>query len=134
MRDVDVVGKRITLHDTKNRLDHVILLSTQAARIVERNAADKHANHFLFGVADAGKSLATINEAAGVEGVSAHKLRHTFASIAAELVSAFALKRMLNHIATGDVTATSYVHVGEAQLRAAWQAVADAIEAAPVDP
>lgn len=128
MRDVDLAAGRIKLLDTKNRLDHEILLSKQAALIVARHAKGKRAHHLLFGVADAGKSLTVINVAAGVTGVTAHKLRHTFASVAAELVSAFALKRMLNHISTADVTATSYVHVGDAQLRAAWQAVADAIE------
>jgi len=35
---------------------------------------------------------------------------------------------MLNHAAGGDVTLGSYIGKSEAQLRAAWQTVADAIE------
>ena len=57
-----------------------------------------------------------------------HKLRHTFASVADDLVSGAAVKLMLNHAAGGDVTLGSYIGKSEAQLRAAWQTVADAIE------
>jgi len=46
------------------------------------------------------------------------------------LVSGGALKRMLNHAAGGDVTLGHYVGKSETQLRAAWQTVADFIEAA----
>lgn len=58
-----------------------------------------------------------------------HGLRATFASVAEELVSGGALKRMLNHATGGDVTLGHYVGKSEAQLRAAWQTVADFIEA-----
>lgn len=129
--DFDAPGARVTMFDTKNRTDHVVLLSKQALEIVTRAAAGKKKNRPLFGIVDAGKTLAKINKAAGVENVSQHKLRHTFASVAAELVSAFALKRMLNHAGEGDVTAVHYVYTGEKALRNAWQTVADAIECAP---
>jgi hypothetical protein len=61
--------------------------------------------------------------------VQGHGLRATFASVAEELVSGGALKRMLNHATGGDVTLGHYVGKSEAQLRAAWQTVADFIEA-----
>lgn len=130
VRDFDAKGDRVKLHDTKNRSDHVLVLSKQAASIAHRYAKGGKAGDFLFGVADPGKSMDAINEAAGAEGISAHKLRHTFASIAAELLPHYAMKAMLNRAAAGDVDAAHYVHVGEAQLRAGWQAVADFIEAA----
>ena len=63
-----------------------------------------------------------------------HGLRDTFASIAEELVSGAALKKMMNHAAGGDVTLGSYVGKSEAQLRNAWQTVADFIEAAAAPP
>lgn len=39
--NVDTVGARVKLLDTKNRLDHVVLLSTQALEIVLRNIEGK---------------------------------------------------------------------------------------------
>lgn len=125
--DVDLRGGRVTLVDPKNRNDLVIMLSTQALEIVKRRVKDKKAADPLFGVADAGKTLAAINEAAEVSDVSQHQLRHTFASIAEDLVSAGVLKKMLNHSVSGDVTLGHYVGKSEAQLRAGWQTVADYI-------
>lgn len=130
VRDFDVTGERVVLHDTKNRADHTLILSKQAAGIAYWHAQGKKPGQPLFGVADAGKSMGVINMAAEVEGITAHKLRHTFASIAAELVPAFTLRRMLNHTSGGDTAALHYVKVSHAQLRAGWQAVADFIEAA----
>jgi hypothetical protein len=82
----------------------------------------------LFPIVDARKTLAWINAQAGTT-VQGHGLRATFASVAEELVSGGALKRMLNHATGGDVTLGHYVGKSEAQLRAAWQTVADFIDA-----
>ena len=131
VRDFDLKGERIKLLDTKNRADFTVMLSKQAAALAYWHAQGKKPNEPLFGVADAGKSMQIINAAAEVEGITPHKLRHTFASIAAELVPAFTLRKLLNHIGGGDTAAVHYVHVSEAQLRAGWQGVADFIEAAP---
>lgn len=128
VKDFDLLGRRIRLHDTKNRSDFDLVLSEQAATIANWYALDGKPNDLLFGVADAGKSLQKINAAAGVIGVSPHKLRHTFASIAADLVPAFTLRRMLNHAGGGDTAGEHYVHVSEAQLRGGWQRVADFVE------
>lgn len=126
--NVDSSTWRVTLKDTKNRQDHVILLSTQARDILKPHLEGKKAKELVFGVEDAGKTLRAINEAAGVDQkITAHKLRHTFASIGASLLPVYTLKRLLNHAAGGDITDAAYVHVGDAQLRAGWQAVADAI-------
>lgn len=124
---VDVRGARVTLPDTKNRLTHELLLSKQALAIVRKHAKGKLPAQPLFGVDSAPKTLAAINKAAGVVGISPHKLRHTFASIAAQLVPVYTLKRLLNHLSSNDVTG-GYVNVSDAQLRAGWQAVADHIE------
>lgn len=126
VRDVDAEGGRIVLRDTKNRTDHTLLLATQAAEIVVPYLVGKRPGAKLFTVGDPRKTLATINTAAGVE-ITGHDLRATFASVAEELVSAYTLKRMLNHAEAGDVTGAHYVGKSEAQLRAGWQAVADFI-------
>jgi integrase len=127
VQDVDLDGGRMMLHDTKNRKDHTVVLSTQALAIVQHHCAGKKPAATVFSITDPRKALDAINAAAGVVGITPHKLRHTFASVAEELVSGYALKRMLNHTEAGDVTGTNYVGKSENQLRVAWQTVADFI-------
>jgi len=89
----------------------------------------KGARAKLFGAVDTRVTLATINKAAGIKvAVTPKSLRKTFATLADELVPGYALKAMVNHANTGDVTGAHYVKKGEAALRAGWQAVADFIE------
>ncbi len=144
VRDVDLAGGRMTLVETKNRADHAVLLSRQALAIlkahIEPRMVDAKARgpkavaalqaSRVFDVSDPGKMLDAINAEAGTRGVSAHRLRHSFASTAEDLVTAGALKAMLNHSAGADVTQAHYLGRSEAKLRAAWQAVADAITGA----
>lgn len=129
VRDVDLDGGRMTLTDTKNRKDHRVFLSGQALAIVKTHCEGKKPAARVFDVKDPRKALDAINAAAGVI-VTPHKLRHTFASVAEELVSGYALKRMLNHTEASDVTGTNYVGKSENQLRVAWQTVADFIVSA----
>lgn len=126
VRDVDLEGGRVVLRDTKNRTDHTLLLAKQAAAIIAPYVKGKRPGAALFTVGDPRKTLRTINTAAGVK-ITGHDLRATFASVAEELVSAYTLKRMLNHAEAGDVTGAHYVGKSEAQLRAGWQLVADFI-------
>ena len=102
--DVDLVGGRMVLLDTKNRKDHKVILSKQALAILEPHCKAKKPSEKVFDVIDVRITLGQINQAAGVEGITPHKLRHTFASVAEELVSGYALKRMLNHTEASDVT------------------------------
>ena len=125
--DVDCELGKLVLRDTKNRSDHKLLLSRQALEIAARNCSGRKPEDPLFPIVDARKTLAWINARAGTT-VQGHGLRATFASVAEELVSGGALKRMLNHATGGDVTLGHYVGKSEAQLRAAWQTVADFID------
>lgn len=127
VRDVDLEGGRVELVDTKNRQPHVVMLSTQAREILARHCKGKKRGARVFDVEDPGKTLEAINAEVGVAGITPHKLRHTFGSVAEELVSGYALKRMLNHALGGDVTGAHYVGKSETQLRLAWQTVADFI-------
>lgn len=126
--DVDLDAGKIVLRDTKNRSDHKLLLSRQALEIAARHCSGRKPEDPLFPIVDARKTLAWINTRASTK-VQGHGLRATFASVAEELVSGGALKRMLNHATGGDVTLGHYVGKSEAQLRAAWQTVADFIDA-----
>ena len=107
------------------------MLSTQALELVKLHIVGKAPGQRVFDISHPRKALLKINAAAGCTGVTPHKLRHTFASVAAELVSAFALRAMVNHADGGNVTAQHYVATSDAQLRVAWQAVADHITGAP---
>jgi len=127
--DVNCEAGKLVLRDTKNRSDHKLLLSRQALEIAARHCSGRKPEDPLFPIVDARKTLSWINALAGTT-VQGHGLRATFASIAEELVSGGALKRMLNHATGGDVTLGHYVGKSEAQLRAAWQTVADFIDAA----
>jgi len=127
----DIKCGRLVRHDTKNRTTLTVLLSKQAQDIVTAHAKGRRAASVLFPIRDARKTLRAINEAAGLEpdAHSPHDLRKTFGSIAEGLVSVYALKTMMNHATSGDVTATHYVRIDDAKLTAGWQAVADFIEA-----
>lgn len=126
--DVDLIGGRVVLIDTKNRKDHTIALSTQALEIVQMHCEGKSPDAKVFDAIYPSKAISAINADAGVTGITPHKLRHTFASVAEELVSGYALKRMLNHADDSDVTGTNYIGKSETQLREAWQKVADFIQ------
>ena len=124
--DVNLKSGRVLLRDTKNRTDHLLLLSREALKIAEEACKGRKADEPLFPIVDARKSLAWINKQAGTT-VQGHGLRPTFTSIAEELVSGGVLKRIINHAVNNDVTLGHYVGKGEAQLRAGWQTVADFI-------
>lgn len=128
--DVDLDAGRVTLRDTKARNDHTVYLSRQATEIAKRYTTGKTKNSdLLFGIADTGRTLATINSTVGVADVTPHGMRKTFATIASELLPGATVKRLVNHVDANDVTENHYVRRSEATLRAAWQTVADWIEA-----
>jgi integrase len=128
VRDFDQEAGLITIPDTKNRRDFTVFLSTQALEIAKRQARGKRASAPLFEVRDPGKTLDRICEMAGIERRSLHALRKTFASVAEGIVTGYCLRRMMNHT-DNDVTGEFYIHKSEQELRAAWQQVADFVEA-----
>lgn len=127
--DVDHIGARLRLADTKNRKPHTVYLSSQAQALLAPYLVRKAPGAHVFDTRDTRRTLAAINAAAGVR-ITPHDLRKTFASVAEELVSAYALKAMLNHAHAADVTGAHYVAKSETQLRAAWQTVADTVAGA----
>lgn len=130
----DLAGDEIRLHDTKNRSDHVLLLSTRAQVIAQRNAEGRAATDRLFPVtpAQVNQLAHELSAATGIPFTS-KMLRSLFASIADELVSSSTLKRLMNHKRKDDVTDTNYIRKLKETLRDGWQKVADYIEATAAD-
>lgn len=126
----DRKGARVTFQDTKNRQDFTVLLSRQAAELVETHFSGKVPDAPIFGRTVPRKLLMKVNAAVGVK-ASPHKLRQTFASVAASLVPNAILAQLVNHTDARNVTLEHYVQTDDVTLRAAWQLVADKI--APID-
>ena len=134
VQDINLDGGRATLVNTKNRSNHTIYMSNEAMDTLRPHMVNRAPGERVFDV-DVRLTLQAINEQARTPGITPHDLRSTFATIAEELVSVYALKRMVNHSNSADVTGTHYIGKSETQLRNAWQTVADFITsqaAAPV--
>jgi integrase len=126
VRDVDLVGGRATV-EPKRRVQHTILLSRQALQILEAACKGKKPSDKVFAISTPRTTLGNINKEAGVTGISPQKLRQTFVSVADELLPTSTRKLLVNH-STKDIAEEHYIGKSEAQLRAAWQKVADFIE------
>ena len=145
--DVDLDAAKVRFPDTKNHRAHVLPVGPWLADLLERRQqgrtspyvfpAENQSGHLL----NHRKSILTICKDSGVE-FRCHDLRRTFASIATvhleRSLSAYTLKRLLNHSSGGDVTA-GYVQVGVEDLREPMQQIEDFIlkcaglkESAPV--
>jgi integrase len=128
-RSVDMDGGHFTMIDTKNRSDHLVMMSTQVREIFTRRMKGKRSGDLVMPIQDLRRVLGKVNKVAGTDHITPHCLRHTFATVAEALVSNYVLKKMLNHATSGDVTAGHYVHIDQDRLRAGWQAVADFLDA-----
>ncbi|SMF43347.1 tyrosine-type recombinase/integrase [Pseudogulbenkiania subflava] len=124
IENIDFTRRWVTLVDTKNRSNHVLMLSDQAWEIVQKQAAGKATGDQLFKTYDAWKTVAKVKEITGVH-FHCKMLRATFATIADSLVSGSTVKRLMNHKQKNDITSTHYIQKNEQQLREGWQAVAD---------
>lgn len=123
--DVDLDGRQVLLRNTKNGKERVVIVNDLALQVFEamgiRERKRRGDRRELFpGIEPAQLSMKFIRacRAAGVEGVSFHTLRHTFAS---QLKMAGAdlddIRRLLGH---GDMRMVQrYAHVGKSHLEAA---------------
>lgn len=145
--DVDLDAAKVTFAETKNHKTHVLPVGPWLADLLERRQgqrtsafvfpADNRAGHLL----NHRKAILAICRDSGVE-FRCHDLRRTFASIASvhleRSLSAYTLKRLLNHSSGGDVTG-GYVQVGVEDLREPMRQIEDFVlkcaglkESAPV--
>ena len=131
---IDFRAKTLTIKDTKNRQSHVLPLSDFLLKLFEnRKAASDDNSQFVFpGAGKTGynveprKVMKKIIDQSGVT-FTLHDLRRTFITIAESLdIPAYALKRLLNHKMTQDVTA-GYIVMDVERLRLPMQKITDHI-------
>jgi integrase len=128
--DVDLDAKTFTLQDTKNREKHTLPMSNSIYEIFIRRRQTKY-NDFVFPaksqsgyIQEPKKIVALVVQLSGVT-FTLHDLRRTFATIAEGLnLPAYALKRLLNHKMSNDVTA-GYVMKDAERLRNPMQQIND---------
>ncbi|MEW6490108.1 MAG: integrase family protein [Thermodesulfobacteriota bacterium] len=107
---VDLEEGTLTVTDTKARRDHTLPLGTYLRDLLKARKK-KAAGPLVFAdklgrpYSNVRYALDAVEEASGVS-FCIHDLRRTFATVAESLdVSAYAVKRLLNHATAGDVTA-----------------------------
>jgi integrase len=129
--DVDLLKTRtLRVRNTKNGSDHILPLSTQLLELLERRR-DATTGRFVFPGRKTDMCLAepksltqAVAKVCGVR-TSVHDLRRSFATTAERLdISSYALKRLLNHASSGDVTA-GYIVTDIERLRRPMQAISD---------
>ncbi|MDI6798017.1 MAG: tyrosine-type recombinase/integrase, partial [Desulfatibacillaceae bacterium] len=127
-RDVDLDAKILTVTDTKNHLTHKLPLPDYLFDLLlERK--EKSGKYVLSGPDGTRFSAfryaqARIKALTGIE-VSPHDLRRTFATAASRLsISAYAVKMLLNHKGSNDVTG-GYIQLTVEDLREPMQRICD---------
>jgi integrase len=127
--NVDLVGKTLTIPDPKNREPHTLPLSDYLHEILTERKEKSGGSYVLSG--PDGKKFqafryaqARIEEETGIN-FSPHDLRRTFATVAESLnIPAYAVKGLLNHKTTGDITA-GYIQITVERLRDPMQQITD---------
>ena len=129
---VDLKDKTFIITDTKNHSDHSLpltdflfdLLSTRKAEAKTPYVFPNETN--TGSMTDPKKQIRNVVNESGVS-FTVHDLRRTFITIGESLdISAYALKRLLNHKMTNDVTA-GYIITDVERLRAPMQKISDYI-------
>lgn len=119
---VDLDGGLLTITETKNGVPHVLPLSGYLQQLMERRRRVAR-SQYVFASRN-GKPMSSpdyavreVVEASEVP-FTTHDLRRTFATVAESIdVPAYTLKRLLNHLKKGDVTADVYVQITPERMR-----------------
>jgi integrase len=127
---VDFKAKTLLIIDTKNREPHVLPLSSYLFELLTNRNQNTQSEYVFPGTGNGGyiieprKQMAKVIETTGIQ-FTVHDLRRTFITIAESLdIAAYALKRLLNHKMTGDVTA-GYIIADVERLRKPMQQISD---------
>jgi len=129
---VDLKDRTIVIKDTKNHTDHTLPLTDFLFELLTKRKAEAKTKYVFPNETNTGymtdpkKQIANVIKESGVN-FSTHDLRRTFITIAESLdISAYALKRLLNHKMTNDVTA-GYIISDVERLRIPMQKITDYI-------
>ena len=135
---VDFEQRTLTVVETKNSEIHVLPLTNFLFDLLKQRQALTDSEFVFPGTGKAGylnnhnKPMAKVVERSGVA-FTLHDLRRTFITIAESLdISAYALKRLLNHKMTNDVTA-GYIISDVERLREPMQRVTDFVLGKVID-
>jgi integrase len=129
---VDLTSKTFTIHNTKNRELHALPMSNFLYDLFLRRRLASKSNFVFPGKSITGhmveprKAMLKVAELAGVS-FTIHDLRRTFITTAESLdISAYSLKKLLNHKMSNDVTA-GYIVSDVERLRKPMQLITDYI-------
>lgn len=132
VEDVDFKEKSFTLYVTKNRLPLSLPMSDFTKRLLKRRCDETNTEYVFPGPGKSGRlndprrQIARICKASEVN-FTIHDLRRTFMTMAESLdISAYALKRLVNHSPGSDVTA-GYIRMDVERLRKPTQEICDYI-------
>lgn len=120
--EIDLEDRTLTIPDPKNREPHTLPLSDYLHQMLKQRHKTSSST-YVFADAEGQKftnlryPLKRIEKVSGLH-VSCHDLRRTFATVAESLdIPAYAVKALLNHKTSGDVTA-GYIQITPDRLRA----------------
>lgn len=127
---VDLKAKTLTVTDTKNHEPHTLPLSDYLYDLLLLRQQNKVNGYVFPGTGPNGyiveprKQMAHVTKVSGIH-FSIHDLRRTFITTAEALdISAYALKRLMNHKMSGDITA-GYIVADAERLRKPMQQITD---------
>ena len=128
--NIDFKAKTLTITDTKNHEQHVLPLSDFLHNLLQERYKEAASELVFPGDGKLGyiieprKTIQKITQQTGID-FTLHDLRRTFITIAESLdIPAYALKRLLNHKMTQDVTA-GYIITDVERLRKPMQQISD---------
>lgn len=126
--NIDLKAKTLTVLDTKNHQNHTLPLSSFLHELLENRLKYSKTDFVFPGGGKSGhlieprKQAAKVKKASGVT-FTVHDLRRTFITIAESLdISAYAVKRLVNHKMNHDVTA-GYIMNDTERLRTPMQQI-----------
>ena len=126
-RDVDLEGRLLTIPEPKNDQAHILPLSDYLVAMLGRRKGVS-ASEFVFADSAGTRftnfryALERIETLSGLR-ATCHDLRRTFATVAESLdIPAYAVKGLLNHKTSGDVTA-GYIQITPERLRQPMQRI-----------
>ena len=128
--DIDLKAKTLIVEETKNHQPHTLPLSDYLFELLTRRQQQAGSEYVFPSTGKGGyiveprKQTAKVTEDSGVM-FTIHDLRRTFITIAESLdISAYAVKRLINHKMTNDVTA-GYIVSDVERLRKPMQSITD---------